>query len=123
MKELVKSFEEACARKGISTQLPDVSTFPENLQKHVTATYKLSVVLEVNNGDWKPDIANTAQWKYYPWFRITPGEGPSGFGLSFLGYVFDFSGSGLGARLACCSSDVAKFMGEHFTDLYKDLFI
>ena len=54
MENFVTTFEEACAKLGKSTQLPDVSSFPEHLQKHVIATYKLSVILEVNNGDWKP---------------------------------------------------------------------
>jgi len=121
MENLVKSFEEACARLNIGTELPDVSTFPDDLQKHVIATYKLSRILKVNNGDWKADLADTDQYKYYPWFRIAKKEGPSGFGLSFLAYDYDRSPSSLGARLACATEELAEFMGENFTDLYEDL--
>jgi hypothetical protein len=119
-KNLVTSFEEACTQLGISSELPDVSTFPENLRKHVIATYKLSKILEVNNGDWKPNIADISQWKYFPWFRIIS-DGASGFGLSFDGYGYDLALTGLGVRLACANAELAKFMGKTFTDLYKDL--
>lgn len=119
MKDCVFSFDEACARLGISNVLPDVSSFPESLQKHVTATYKLSRILEVNNGDWKPDLGDTDQWKYYPWFRIN--EGSSGFALSYDVYVCVYSRTGLGARLACRSSELATAMGKNCIDLYTDL--
>ena len=120
--QFVSSFEEACARLGKSTQLPDVSTFPDHLQKHVTATFKLSTILEVNNGEWKPDIADTTQRKYFPYFLIRPDENcASGFGLSFYDYGCDYSGTSLGVRLACKDAGLAIFMGENCTDLYKDL--
>ena len=123
MKEqFVSSFEEACARLGKSTQLPDVSTFPDHLQKHVAATYQLSTILEVNNGEWKPDIADTTQWKYFPYFLIKPDEnGASGFGLSYYDFVFDYSYTCLGVRLACKDAELAIFMGQNCTELYKDL--
>ena len=123
MEEFVKSFEEACAKLGISTQLPYVWSFPENLQKHVTATYKLSKILEANNGDWKPNLADTDQWKYYPWFRIVKDDSQSGCGLSYLGCSYGNSSTGIGVRLACKDEELAEFMGKTFADLYKDLFI
>lgn len=119
MKNCVFSFDEACARLGISNVLPDVSLFPEGLQKHVTATYKLSRILEVNNGDWKPDMGDTDQWKYYPWFKIN--EGSSGFALSYFGFGYDYSFADLGARLACRSSELAVAMGKNCIDLYTEL--
>ena len=122
MESNVKSFEEACARLGISTDVPDVSAWPENLQKHMIATYKLSKILEVNNGDWKPKIADTNQWKYYPWFRVLPGEGSSGFGLSYYDYDYVDADTCHGVRLACKDAELARFMGDNFTELYKDLF-
>ena len=123
MNKFVSTFEEACAKLGISTQLPDITGFPENLQKHLTATYKLSKILEVNNGDWKPNIADTKQWKYYPWFRVVPeANSSSGFGLAFYDCDGDRANASLGARLACASSELARFMGETFTDLYIELF-
>jgi hypothetical protein len=122
MEQFVSNFEEACARKGISTVLPDVSSFPEYLQKHTIANYKLSVIIGVNNDEWTPDIKDTDQYKYYPWFRIEEDDmGPAGFRLSYGGYVYDYSFSTLGVRLACKSRELAKFMGENCADLYAEL--
>jgi hypothetical protein len=120
-KEFLMSFENACAWKGISTDLPDVSSFPEHLRKHVIATYKLSVILEVNNDDWKLNLSDTSQYKYYPWFKINQEEGPSGFALSYGDYGCTTSYSCLGARLACRSSELAEFMGRNCIEIYKDL--
>ena len=123
MKEqFVKSFDEACTRLGIGNELPDVSAWPVSLQKHLTATYMLSKILEVNNGEWKPDLADTDQMTYFPWFRIIR-DGSSGFRLSSDVYDYDYSCTRLGVRLACKSSELAEFMGETFPELYKDLFI
>ena len=115
----VSTFEEACAKLGKSSELPDVSSFPEQLQKHITATYKLAMILEVNNGDWKPDLENMSQWKYYPWFGVV--KESSGFELSYVDCDCDFAGAFCGARLACKDEVLAEFMGTTFTDLYKDL--
>ena len=121
MKEqFVKSFDEACIRLGIGNELPDVSAWPVSLQKHLTATYMLSKILEVNNGDWKPDLGDTNQCKYYPWFEIIK-DGSSGFRLSYHGYDCSRSSARLGVRLACKSSELARFMAKTFPELYKDL--
>jgi hypothetical protein len=122
MEQFVSNFEEACALKSISTVLPDVSSLPKYLQKHVIATYMLSVIIGVNNGEWMPDIKDTDQRKYYPWFRIIPdNEGPAGFRLSYGDCGYGGSGSDLGVRLACKNSYLAMFMGKNCADLYAEL--
>ena len=123
MKEWVFNFEEACAKKGISTELPDVATFPEYLRKHVIALYCLSVILSVNNGDWVPDLADKSQCKYYPWFRINKEGGASGFSLSYCGCGCAHACTCLGVRLACKNAELAEYMGKNCAELYKDLFI
>ena len=122
MEQFISSYEEACAKLGRTTELPDVSKWPERLQKHLLATFKLDTILEVNNGGWVPDIANKKEWKYWPWFNIIKDEScPGGFRLSLSGCDYDCAYSFLGVRLACKSSDLAEFMGENCTELYKDL--
>ncbi len=122
MKKFVSSFEEACQQLGKSTELPDVSQWPERLQKHLIATYKLDTILEVNNDGWKANIADTDQYKYYPWFSVEPNESrPSGFALACDGYGCDLTISNLGARLACKDEELAQFMGENCAALYEEL--
>jgi hypothetical protein len=69
-----------------------------------------------------PDLGDTDQYKYYPWFRVVKDKGSSsGFGLSYTDYVFAYSYTDLGVRLACKDEELAQFRGETFTDLYTDL--
>jgi hypothetical protein len=120
--QFISSFEEACAKLGQSTTIPDVSAWPERVQRHLKAFYQVEALVQANNGDWKADIADTDQLKYYPWFWVKKdAEGPFGFRLSYHGYVFDFSSSLLGARLACKSEELARFIGEARPDLYAEL--
>jgi hypothetical protein len=122
MDKFISSFEEACAKLGRGTELPDVTKWPERLQKHLTAVFKLDAILEVNNDGWVADLSNTKQWKYYPWFRVVQDvEAPGGFRLSFRDFACDRDDSSLGVRLACKSEELAVFMGNNCGDLYKDL--
>lgn len=120
----VSTFEEACAKLDISTKLPLVSTFPESLQKNITATYKLATIIEVNNGGWKPDIIDPCQWRYYPVFKAVKESGSSGYGISYIGYGCDCPNafSFCGSHLACKDEKLAEFMGTTFLELYKDLY-
>ncbi len=120
--ELVKSFEAACERLNRSTDLPDVSMWPERLQKHLTALYKLDAILEVNNDGWVPDISDTDQGKYFPWFDIINDEDVAGgFRLSSSDYEFGRSYTRLGSSLACRSGELARWMGKNCAELYKEL--
>lgn len=122
MEKFVSTFEEACAKLGKSTELPDVSAWPEHLQGHLLATFKLDTILQVNNNGWKPNLADTTQKKWYPWFWVEKdNEGPGGFRLASYGFDYDHGASNLGVRLACESSDLARFMGENCPELYKEL--
>ena len=119
--KFIASYEEACAKLGVSTDLPDVSTFDEDMHKHLIALHKLRRITKVNGGSYVPDLGNTGQRKYHPYFWIEKKEGSSGFGLTFDDFGYDISSAFLGVRLACATPEQAKFQGENCTDLYLDL--
>lgn len=120
--EWVKTFKDVCDAAGVNEtdySIPD--TAPTEV---MAAAYfkRLRLIQQVFNEGWEPNLADTSQNKYYPWFNIHPNkEKASGFGLSFVGCVFVSTRSDLGVRLACRNEELAKFMGTTFTDLYKDL--
>lgn len=122
MPKFISNYEKACAKLKKSATLPDVSGFDDYLQKHLVALHKITRILEYNNGllKYKANIADTDQMKYYPWFWVKD-KGPLGFGLSYRGYGCADSLSSLGGRLACGTSELAKFMGEECTALYEEL--
>ena len=71
----IKSFTEACKVLGIDpeTVLPNVSAFPEQHQKALTAAGKLFIIADALNEGWKPDW-NDDNLKYYPWFDLEKDE-------------------------------------------------
>jgi len=122
MQKFISNYEDACAKLGRSTELPDVSKWSPKLQRHLTALHKLDTLLEVNNAGWEGDLANIEQKKWYPVFDIINDEdAPGGFRLSFFGSVYVSVNSDLGVRPACCSEELSDFMGRNCPNLYKDL--
>ena len=68
------------------------------------------------NEGWEPDWDNSSERKYFPWFNMSS----SGSGFSFC--VCDDWGthSSVGSRLCFKSSELAKYAGTQFTDIYKE---
>ena len=112
----IKTFEDACIKLNIEPILPEVSKLREQNQKAVIANYKLDIIQEAINGDWKADWSDDDQYKYYPWFE----ESSSGSGFSFCGYGYDRTTSAVGSRRVFESSEIAEYVGEQFLDLYND---
>ena len=120
----IKSFEDACAKLGISPELPVFPMAPEKHQKALIAHYKLVIIAQALNNGWEPDWKNHSQWKYYPWMQIAATEEkPAGVGFSYYDYVNSRTRSGVGSRLCYQSSEIAIYAGEQFCDLYKDYFL
>jgi len=112
----IKTFENACQVLNIQPLLPDVSMLPEANQKAVIANYKLDIIQEAINEDWKPDWSNYSQYKYYPWFE----QSSSGSGFSCHVFGCAYSDSGVGSRRVFSSSAIAEYVGNQFIDLYND---
>ena len=112
----IKTFNDACVKLGIEPILPEVSMLRPGNQKAVIANYKLDVIQEAINGDWKADWSNYHQNKYYPWFKWSS----SGSGFSSHDYYCGFTDSRVGSRRVFETSDIAEYVGEQFIDLYND---
>lgn len=116
IQDKIKTFEDAMKATG-RTQMPDFSTFPEEMRKHFEALFKMVVIVEALNEGWKPDWNNPDEWKYYPWFYMSPSS--FAFGDSACGY--GVAGAGSGSRLALESRELADYCGEQFADIWKDI--
>ena len=119
------SFEDACEALGLdATKLPDVSMLHEKHQKAITAHYKLVTIAEALNEGWTPDWSNHREYKYLPWFNVVKKEGSgSGFGLAYDVYGYWDTGTIVGSRLCFKTSDLAKFAGNQFKELYEDSYL
>ncbi|MFA6260374.1 MAG: hypothetical protein WC760_02830 [Bacteroidia bacterium] len=117
--EIMMLYRQACKALGIDPDenLPFSNPTTDRQHAH-NAIEMLWVLAEHWCKDWKPDWTNSDQWKYYPWFDMS-----SGSGVSYGGYVHDYSNSIVGSRLCFPTSDMAKEFGQKFTPLYEKIMI
>lgn len=120
--KFIKEYEKACAKLKRSTDIPDVSGFPERKRSSMIAEHKLETIIEANNEKWVANIADTDQKKWYPFHRVIKDESsPLGFRLSFNDSYYDRGYSLLGARLACCSKELSDYLVKEHEVLYAEL--
>ena len=120
----LKRFEDACKVERLDPKkvLPDFSGFPKKDRKSMAAHAKLVIIVRaanrIANGgkEWKPNFSDHSQYKYENWF--VQDNGSSGFRFGVCG-VWS-TGSSVGSRLCFKSSDLAKYAGTQFIDLYSD---
>ena len=112
----IKTFEDACAKLGIKSELPDFSMLPEKHQTAMTAHTQLEIIAEALNGGWVPDWTNEDERKYYPWFDLS-----SGFEVDVVCYICQ--SSLVSSRLCFKSRDIAKYAVSQFESLYRDYFL
>ena len=116
IQDKIKTFEDAMEATG-RKDIPDFSTFPEDMRKHFEAMFKMVVIVEALNEGWKPDWDNWGERKYYPWFDMSPSS--FAFHVSFCDHTGAYAGSG--SRLKLKSRELAKYVGEQFKDIWKDI--
>lgn len=110
----ILTFEDACKALNISTNVPDVSSWPEEMQAGKIAEYKLSIVIKAANAGWYPDWKDGNQPKYWPWFDRIDG------GFSFLDVVNRYQYSYVGSRLCFVDRATATHVATTFLDLYRE---
>lgn len=111
----VASFEEACALTG-KPEIIDLSAFPEELREYMYAQYKMCVIAEALNGEWKADWNNEDQNKYVPWFY---NKASSGFVFHDALYCYSIAYAGDASRLCFKDSETAEYAGKQFLDIWK----
>lgn len=114
--ELVKTFEDARKLTG-RPDVPDFSNLPTDMRKHFEAQYKMIVIAEALNEGWIPDWDNYNEYKYYPWFEISP----SSFAFRGSSYGSAIAYAGSGSRLKFRTRELANYAAEQFIDIWKDI--
>lgn len=112
----IKTFEDALEETG-RPDVPDFSCLPSDMRKHFEALYKMEVITEALNEGWMPNWDNSNECKYYPWFVMSP----SSFAFHDSLYDFSLASAGSGSRLKFKTSELAKYAGKQFVDIWKDI--
>lgn len=119
--EKIKSFEDACNHLGIEPNLPVVDGFAPEHCKALTAFAKLAIIVSALNEGWKPDWSDWSQYKWFPWWRVSP----SVVGLAYA-YTY-LTGSNtttlFGSRFGFKTEELAEYAADQFKALYEDLLL
>lgn len=112
--DLVKTFDDARKLTG-RPDVPDFSNLPTDMRKHFEAQYKMIVIAEALNEEWIPDWDNHNEYKYYPWFKMSPSS------FAFRASFYDVAVAGSGSRLKFRTCELAEYAAKQFIDIWKDI--
>lgn len=112
----IRSFDDVCTEMGKN---PDdykiTSTDPDEIAAN--ALRQILLITRCFNQGKEADWANSSQYKYFVYYKFSPGSG-----WSYCGYG-DWGASTIaGARLAFLNSDHAAYCGKQFSEIYTNYF-
>ena len=104
----VKTYADACAVLGIEPMNETVLA-KLGFTKDEIAYRKLKTIAEALNEGWRPDWANSNEYKYWPWFVYNPAASYT------LTHVV--------SRLCYKTRELATYAGRQFEGLYNDFLL
>lgn len=110
----VKTFEDAYEIAG-RPQKPDFNVFSVADRSFFENMWKMSIIVKVLNEDWEADWDNDNEYKYCPYFYMSP----SGFAFDDTVDDLTLACAGCGSRLRFRTSELARYAGEQFLDIWK----
>lgn len=113
----VKSYEDACAEVGIEP-IDEKEMLHLGFRRDEIDRRKLEVIAFALNEQEYLDWNNSNQEKWYPYFDFS---GPSGVAFGAAGYGFSYAVAGAASRLCFKSEKLARYAGETFPELYKNI--
>lgn len=139
--ERVKTFEDAVRELGEEHPLVKEWHLGDGLSADLEAYLKLRIIAAALNEGWEPKFT-TDEYRYFPWFVLyteeeynelsdedksrvvlrSDGNAYAGGGVACVHADGDSSSSysSLGSRLAFKNSDLAKYAGKQFIEIYAD---
>ena len=127
----VKSYADACKVLGIEPMDED-SMKAQGFRPDEIARRQLETITEALNEGWKPNWADTDEYKYYPYFYIEVSEvqteddtNGASAGLSFAAAntAATSAYANFGSRLCFHDRETARYAGRTFTNLYAQILI
>lgn len=116
--ERIKNFDDILEEAGILKS--DFELSCTGLEHDEICYRQLKLISKVLNEGWVPNWKNSSEYKYYAWFYM---DNPSGSGFSSHDCVSWHTTSTVGSRLCFKSSELAKFAGTTFTEIYEGFMV
>lgn len=146
--ERIKTFKDACDELGCDH--PFVKAYDsfycsvradveDKYTKDVMAYLKLRIITTALNEGWEPEFTK-GEYRYFPWFcfyteeeiknmskegkknlfRLPGATDYGGVAYAYAGSDSSDTGSSVGSRLAFKNSELAKYAGKQFIDIWAD---
>lgn len=145
IKERIKTFEDARSELGSAHPLVEeyetITCRCGGLSADILAYMKLRIIAAALNEGWEPQFAED-EWRYFPWFylytqkEIDEMEEEEKARVVFRSNYYAYASGGvafantsygssrtfayIGSRLAFKSSELAKYAGEQFVEIWAD---
>lgn len=145
IKERIKTFEDARSELGSAHPLVEeyetITCRCGGLSDDILAYMKLRIIAAALNEGWEPQFTED-EWRYFPWFVLytqkeidemdeeqksrvvyrSYGHAYANGGVAYASTNYDSSVSYafIGSRLAFKSSELAKYAGEQFVEIWAD---
>lgn len=114
----VKTYADACAVLGIEPMNEDVFT-KLGFTKDEIAYRKLKTIAEALNEGWRPNWADSNEYKYFPWLVYNPSD--AGFACANTYGTATDAITSVGSRLCYKTRELATYAGRQFEGIYNDL--
>ena len=119
IKEKVKTFEDALNIYDKNNGLSDIESLilnynvDDNIIISIQANFQIRIIAAVLNESWVPDWTNNAQYKWYPYFNMSP------FKYEGCRYGYWTKISNSGSFVCFHSGELATYAGMTFTEIYR----
>ena len=128
----VKSYADACKVLGIEP-MDESGMKAQGFRKDEITRRQLETITEALNEGWKPNWADTNEYKYYPWFDIEVSRvqtedvdtlgADAGLSCACTYNAASITYANVGSRLCFHDRETARYAGRTFTDLYAQFLI
>ena len=116
----VKTYADACAVLGIEP-VNEAVLAKLGFTKDEIAYRKLKTIAEALNEGWRPNWADSNEYKYWPWFVYN--SATAGFSCAPTTYAASRTSTLVGSRLCYKTRELAAYAGRQFEGLYNDFLL
>lgn len=133
----IKTYEDACRVLGVEKR--DFI----GMERDEIAYIKLKTIAKSLNGEWKPDFTNRMQYKYRPWFWLSPrkksdamnetdrkrvvffsesahGGTPYDFLYAGTFYAESLAYADICSHLCFKNKEISDYVGRNFLEIWRD---
>ena len=112
----LKTFDDCCRACGTTEEEFEKKWADIPVDFQTLAFEKLKIINQAINQEWLPDIFNTSQHKWFPWFNVSS----SGLGFNASSYFCDNADATVGFRLCFESKEKSDYAGKNFTRYFQE---